>query len=190
MNFVKLKNNHNITEADIVEQNELLSIGSGALKNFSIDVNNPVIKEVYGVIPDYAHSYFLLSAVRVSTLLAPHIDDVNTSIMFYVTANNCRTQFYNIINENPDIYYSSTELNGEKLTDETVYKPVTYKLKDLSEDDFYIAKDFEVYCLNGKTPHSVISELNENSIYRSFVLLKTNLTFPTVLSMLEKTNSI
>ena len=190
MNFIKLKNQFVFNEEDILPKEELLSIGSGALKNFSVDSNNPIIEKVYNVIPNYARSLFSVSIVQISTLLAPHVDDVNTSILFYLIADGNKTQFYNVINSNPDIYYSSTELNGKTITDENYYKPVTYKMEDLIEDEFYIANSYEAYVVDGSKPHAVVSTVESNNVYRSFILLKTNLAFSTVKSILEKTDSI
>ena len=134
MNFIKLKNQFVFSEEDILVKEELLSIGSGSLKNFSIDATNPIIEKVYNVIPNYVRSLFSVSIVQISTLLAPHVDDVNTSILFYTTVDGNKTQFYNVINTNPNTYYSSTELNGKTITDESYYKPVTYRMEDLVEE--------------------------------------------------------
>jgi hypothetical protein len=190
MNFIKLKNLFPFNVNDIILRDELLSIGSGSLKNYSIDLDNPIIEQVYSVLPVFARNLFSLSFTKISTEIAPHVDDVKTSILFYINAGECKTQFYNIVNPNPNIYYSSTELNNEQIIDEDFYKPITYRMEDLHEDTFYIANDYEVYCINGSQPHAVISTNNIDKISRSFILLKTDLPFSTVKLMLEKTNSI
>lgn len=190
MNFIKLKNQFHFNLDNIVQRDELLSIGSGSLKNYSIDLNNPIIDQVYNVIPEYARGFFQVSITKISTLIAPHVDDVNTSILFYINTGGYKTQFYNVVNSNPDIYYSSTELNGEQITDKDYYKPVTYRMEDLQEDEFFIANNYEAYCINGSKPHAVTSDNHLEKISRSFILLKTNILFPVVVSMLEKTNSI
>ena len=190
MHFVKLKDQFFLTNDDISEQNELLSIHNGTLRNFSINLDNPRIQKIYNIIPEYARKFFSISGIKISNSLIPHVDDVKTSILFYIKTGGCKTQFYQVNKKNPTIYYSSTEINGQQINDKNSYRPETYKMEDLIEDGSYIANAYDAYCVDGSKPHAVIPIYRLAPMNRSFILFKTDIPFASVVSLLEKTNSI
>ena len=190
MNFIKLKNQFIFDTSDVVEKQEIVNIGDGALRNYTIDIDNPNIHKIYQVIPKPARQLFSISAVKISQLLAPHVDDVNTSILFYVRAGNFRTQFYKVIAEDPVINYSDTKVNTRKISDSNAYRPETYRLADLVEQDSYVASDFDAWCINGNAPHAIISCDQNTNLDRIFILYKTKLPFQIVTELLKQTDSI
>ena len=191
MNFIKLKDQFFFTEDDIREQDELMTIGHGTLRNFNIDTRNPKIQKIYDLIPAYAHRFFSVSGITISDNLIPHTDDVRTSIIFYINTSGYKTQFYKINTDKPVINYSSTEVNGQLITDPTSYRPETYRIEDLIEDGYYIANNNDAYCLDGSKPHALIPLDGQAAPQvRSFVLFKTAIPFAGVVSLLKKTNSI
>jgi hypothetical protein len=190
MNFIKLKDQFFFTDDDIREQEELLSIDNGTLRNFSINLNNPSIEKIYSVIPNYARKFFSISGIKISAPLIPHVDDVKTSLLFYIKTRGCKTQFYKVNKKNPTVHYSSTEVNGRQITNKNSYRPETYEVEDLIEDSFYIANDYDVYCVDGSKPHAVIPFNKLEPVNRTFILVKTDIPFASVVSLLEKTNSI
>ena len=190
MNFIKLKNQFVFDSTDVIEKQEIANIGDGALIDYAIDTDAPNIQKIYQVIPSYARQLFSISAVRISRLLAPHVDDVNTSILFYVRAGDFRTQFYKVIAEDPVIIYSDTKINKQEIHDSNAYRPETYRLEDLVEQDSYVAADFDAWCVNGSVPHSIVHCNQSNEVDRIFILCKTDLPFHTVMKLLEQTNSI
>jgi len=190
MNFIKLKNQFVFDSADIIEKQEIANIGGGALRNYTIDTNTLNIQKIYQVIPSHARQLFSISAVKISQLLAPHVDDVNTSILFYVRAGNFRTQFYKVISEDPMIDYSDTKINKQGISDSNVYRPETYRLEDLVEQDSYVASDFDAWCINGSVPHAIISCDQNIELDRIFILYKTKLPFQIVTELLKQTDSV
>lgn len=190
MNFIKLKERFIFEPLDIVEKQEIANIGNGALRNYTIDIDNPNIQKIYQVIPKPARQLFSISAVKISQLLAPHVDDVNTSILFYVRAGGFRTQFYKVITEDPVINYSDTKINKQEIYDSNAYRPETYRLEDLVEQDSYVASDFDAWCINGSVPHAIISSDQNTELDRIFILYKTKLPFRIVTAMLKQTDSI
>ena len=191
MNFIKLKDQFFFTQEDIQEQDELMTIGDGVLRNFNIDTANPKIQKIYNLIPAYAHRFFSISGITISDNLIPHTDDVRTSIIFYINTSGYKTQFYKINTDKPVVQYSSTELNGQAITDPKSYRPETYRTEDLTEDGYYIANNTDAYCLDGSKPHALIP-LDKQAVpqVRSFILFKTPIPFAGVVSLLKKTNSI
>jgi hypothetical protein len=190
MNFIKLKERFIFEPSDIIEKQEIVSIDGGALRNYTIDTNTPNIHKIYQVIPSHARQLFSISAVRISRLLAPHVDDVNTSILFYVRAGDFRTQFYKVIAKNPTINYSTIEANNQAISDSNAYRPETYRSEDLVEQDSYIARDFDAWCVNGSVPHAIISCDQNTELDRIFILYKTKLPFHIVTELLKQTDSI
>ena len=190
MNFIKLKNQFIFDPSDVVEKQEIANIGDGTLIDYTIDTDAPNIQKIYQVIPSHARQLFSISAVRISRLLAPHVDDVNTSILFYVRAGDFRTQFYKVIAEDPVIIYSDTKINTQVIHDSNAYKPETYRLEDLVEQDSYIASDFDAWCVNGSVPHAIISSDQNTELDRIFILYKTKLPFQIVIELLKQTDSI
>ena len=190
MNFIKLKNQFIFDPSDVVEKQEIVNIGDGALRNYTIDIDHPNIHKIYQVIPKPARQLFSISAVKISQLLAPHVDDVNTSILFYVRAGDFRTQFYKVIAEDPVINYSDTKVNTQVIHDSNAYKPETYRLEDLVEQDSYVASDFDAWCVDGSVPHAIMHCDQCDEVNRTFILYKTDLPFHTVLELLKQTNSI
>ena len=171
MNFIKLKNQFVFDSADIIEKQEIANIGGGALRNYTIDTNTPNIQKIYQVIPSHARRLFSISAVKISQLLAPHVDDVKTSILFYVQAGSIKT-------------------NKQEINDLNSYRPETYRIEDLLEQDSYVAADFDAWCVDGSVPHAIMHYDQCDEVNRIFILYKTDLPFHTVLELLKQTNSI
>lgn len=190
MNFIKLKNQFVFDSADIIEKQEIASIGKGALRNYIIDTDSLNIQKIYQVIPESARHFFSVSAVKISRLLSPHVDGINTSILFYVKAGRFRTQFYKVISENPVIDYGSTEANNQKIINSNSYTPQVYRLEDLVEQDSYVAADFDAWCVDGNVPHTIIPCDQTTEVDRIFILCETTLPFRFVLELLKQTNSI
>jgi hypothetical protein len=190
MNFIKLKNQFVFDSADVIEKQEIANIGGGALRNYTIDTNTPNIQKIYQVIPSHARQLFSISAVKISQLLAPHVDDVKTSILFYVQAGSFKTQFYKVASETPVINYSVIETNKQEINDLNSYRPETYRIEDLLEQDSYVAADFDAWCVDGSVPHAIMHYDQCNEVNRIFILYKTDLPFHTVLELLKQTNSI
>jgi len=190
MNFIKLKNQFVFDSTDVIEKQEIATIGGDALRNYTIDTDAPNIQKIYQVIPSYTRQLFSISAVRISQLLAPHVDGINTSILFYVRAGRFRTQFYKVISENPTINYSAIEANNRVISDSNAYTPQVYRLEDLVEQDSYVAADFDAWCVNGSVPHAIISCDQTTEVDRIFILYETNLPFHTVMELLKRTNNI
>jgi hypothetical protein len=187
MNFIKLKNQFVFDSTDVIEKQEIVSIDGGALRNYTIDIDAPNIQKIYQVIPYHARQLFSISAVRISRLLAPHVDDVNTSILFYVRAGSVKTQFYKIATEIPVVNYSVIEVHPDVLNS---YRPETYRIEDLIEQDSYVAADFDAWCVNGSVPHAIMHCDQCDEVNRTFILYKTDLPFHTVMELLKQTNSI
>ena len=190
MNFIKLKNQFVFDSADVIEKQEIVTIGGGALRNYTIDTDAPNIQKVYQIIPSYARHLFSISAVKISQLLAPHVDDVKTSILFYVQAGSFKTQFYKVASELPVINYSVIETNKQEINDLNSYRPETYRIQDLVEQDSYVAADFDAWCVNGSVPHAIMHRDQCDEIHRTFILYKTDLPFHIVIELLKQTNSI
>ena len=190
MNFIKLKNQFTFNSTDVIEKQEIVTIGGGALRNYTIDINTPNIQKIYQIIPSYARHLFSISAVKISHLLAPHVDDVKTSILFYVRAGSFKTQFYKVVSELPVIDYSVIETNKQEINDLNSYRPETYRIEDLIEQDSYVAADFDAWCVNGSVPHAIMHCDQCDEVNRTFILYKTDLPFHTVMDLLKQTNSI
>ena len=191
MNFIKLKNQFFFTQHDIVEQDLIMSIHGGGFKNYRIDTSHPKVQKLYDLIPPHAHSRFSLSAISISDdEVLPHTDDIATSILFFINTSGHKTQFYKLNTDNPTKDYVHMEANQQAVND-VVHRPWTYKTEDLVEDGYYIAKNYDAYCINGWQPHAVIPQRKQSLPQtRSMILLGTDLVFAEVVNLLKITNSI
>jgi hypothetical protein len=190
MNFIKLKNQFSFTEDDVKEQAGSQLIGNQVIRIFPIDLSDEKIQEIYKLIPDYARNSFSISGVKISGQLPPHIDDAKTSILIYVDTGGFKTQFYKFNNTTPEIVYRSTLKGADAGISKDAYKPETYKLSDLTEDDYYIANKHDAYCVDGNSIHSIMTS-NNRPINRSFILVTfADTSFDSVVSLLKETNSI
>jgi photosystem II stability/assembly factor-like uncharacterized protein len=100
------------------------------------------------------------------------------------------TQFYKVASEMPMINYSVIETNKQEINDVNSYRPETYRIEDLIEQDSYVAADFDAWCVNGSVPHAILSCDQNTELDRIFILYKTKLPFQIVTELLKQTNSI
>ena len=191
MNFIKLKDQFFFTEEDVKEVGTP-SISNDAIRIFPIDLDNAKLQQIYNLMPVHARHLLTISGVKITGQLPPHIDDAKTSILVYVSTEGVRTQFYKLKTSNPKILHEST-LSGSTASTEIskiAYKPETYSWADLSKDDSYVANNYDAYCMNGTSIHTIIPGITRE-INRTFILVTfANTSFDSVVSLLKETNSI
>jgi hypothetical protein len=106
---------------------------------------SPDTEKLYSVVPRRYWDDFHLTVMTINRAIPPHTDtEIITTINFYIETGGARTVFYEPAVDNP------RTVQIENQTDGYIYYP-----EDLKEVDSFVAKDYEIWCLDVKKIHSV-----------------------------------
>jgi hypothetical protein len=145
MYFKKLKNGFEYCEFPQENIFQFYGTEGKGLTYFNVENTN---NHLFKIIKEPYRKYFRMFALKINTPNVPAHTDSNilTSINFYIHASNCKTSFYKIKNQD----YRETKL--ENQTNGRIYE-----IKDLDEEDSFVAEDKDIYVLDVTRPHSVIN---------------------------------
>ena len=194
MNFIKLKNQFVFDMESFVVDESATFLAHGSVSYYEVVLPEDINNKILSVIPIQFHKFFSVFYLSGGGKLSPHTDQTSQcTLLFYTNPGNFRTEFYELINPNPETIKSiPTSINTDVrqlLAEE--YWPHVYKNSDLKLIDSYVAKPHEAWLLNGQTIHAV-EPVDDSSIHlRSAIGLDTrDLSFDTVVNLLKQTNSI
>jgi hypothetical protein len=106
---------------------------------------SPDAEKLLSVLPKRYWDDFHLTVMTINRPIPPHTDtEIITTINFYIETGGAKTVFHEPIVEEPRTFQI------ENQTDGYIYYP-----EDLKKVDSFIAKDFEIWCLDVKKIHSV-----------------------------------
>lgn len=147
MNFIKLKNNLDITDYSINEEHISFGVDvNGTFKGIKYSaVDTEIKKQLFNLIPKEHQHHFDISVMQVNATIPPHTDsNITATINFYIKTNNCLTQFYSLKTNSPKTHQVENQTTG-----------YLFAISDLEKIDNFIAEPGELWLLNVSKPHSV-----------------------------------
>lgn len=182
MYFQKLRNKFYFKDISIKDEIVYYGFKSGdkvfGLKYSQVESYNRDL--ILSVIPERYQDSCLIMAMEVNSYVPPHTDSkIKTTINFYITPDECQTNFYSKI---PNIVASETktinQTNGSM-----------FNLKDLNLESSFVATPGDAYILNVTHPHAV--KPKNLNVYRLALCLQfTEYSYDQVLDMLKETNNL
>lgn len=181
-NFVKLKHKFKVGPYLIKDLRVLYGkkINNTPKGIWYSDVEFENKNQIFNVIPERYRKYFSISLMEVNVSIPPHIDTgILTTINFYISTNDCVTQFYKF----KDVIIKKMQVKNQA-------NGSLFNLGDLDITGKFKAEDEDVYLLDVSKPHSIIQQ-SENSIHRTAICLQSKkFGFNEVIKMLLETNNI
>jgi hypothetical protein len=163
MTCKKLNTTFNVTDINKLEEyiryNEEGSEEGISYSNFT--ANDTV--QFYRVIPKQYRDRFSISLMQVTGNVPPHTDSGVTAVInFYVTTNNCLTQFYELLDSDTGAFQVANQTDG-----------FVYSLDKLRATDSFTAEPGDAWILDVSKPHAVISNAPADTP-RLAICLSTN----------------
>jgi len=147
MTCKKLNTTFNVTDINKLEEYIRYNVeGSSEGIAYSNFTANDTM-QFYRVIPKQYRDRFSISLMQVTGNVPPHTDSgIKTVINFYITTNNCVTQFYELLDVDGGSFQVANQTDG-----------FVYSVDKLRATDSFQADPGDAWVLDVSKPHAVIS---------------------------------
>jgi len=163
MTCKKLNTTFDVTDINKLEEYIRYNVeGSEEGISYSNFTANDTV-QFYSVIPKQYRDKFSISLMQVTGNVPPHTDSGVTAVVnFYVTTNNCITEFYKLLDTDAGAFQVANQTNG-----------FVFNADKLTLIDSFQAEPGDVWVLDVSKPHAVISNTPADTP-RLAICLSTN----------------